>query len=488
MDKLLSESRHFFYMELSANADILKTNRLFKDELLANKEEVSLFSLVKKPDHTIVKNILKDCVLSPNKNFLLEMVFEPVASKQVMVVWEMCGKLHDKVVLIYVIGQQKEYDNEIWDYIENHKLTQQHYQSLFDQNADAVCSLDPLGNFIIGNKSVETTTGYSINELKGNNIHLLFHPKDRRVTTAAFENAVKGNMHNYEARMLTKQGKIRYCNITNLPIVLNNLVFGVYVIAKDVTNRVLAERKINRDRDLLKKVQDELYVLVNELTQINNDLRQFTYITSHNLRSPLANMISILDLVDRDTMDAGNLELFQMFHQTTRQIFDSVVDLMEILVLKDKGNVKKEPILIDQVFEEVKISISKKIEEAGGKIITNFPLNTVSFNKTYLESIFLNLLTNAVKYRSADRPLIISISTKEVPGYVVLTFADNGIGLDMNLYKDKIFGLYQRFHDNADSKGLGLFIVKSQVTAFSGKIKVHSEVDKGTSFIIYFRK
>jgi PAS domain S-box-containing protein len=488
MDKLLSESRHFFYLELSAGTDILKTNRLFKDELLTNKKESNLFAIVKKPDHTVVKNILNDCVLTPGKNFLLEMVFETAANKQVMVVWEMCGKFHGDLVIIHAIGQQKEYDNEIWDYIENHKLTQQHYQSLFDQNSDVVCSLDPLGNFISGNKSSETTTGYTINELKGNNIHLLFHPKDRAVTTAAFENAVKGTMQNYEARLVTKQGKIRFCNVTNLPIILNNLVFGVYVIAKDVTDRVLAERKIKRDGDLMKKVQGELHLLVEELTQVNNDLRQFTYITSHNLRSPLANMMSILDLVDRNSMGSGNLDLFQMFQQTTRQLFDAVVDLMEILVMKHKGSAASEPILVDQVFEEVKASISKKVEEAGGTIITSFPVNTVSFNRTYLESILLNLLTNAIKYRSPNRPLTINVSTSEEPGYVVLSFTDNGVGLDMKRYKDRIFGLYQRFHDNADSKGLGLYIVKSQVTAFGGKIEADSEVDKGTTFTIYFKK
>ena len=111
-----------------------------------------------------------------------------------------------------------------------------------------------------------------------------------------------------------------------------------------------------------------------------------------------------------------------------------------------------------------------------------------NINKAYLESIILNLLTNAIKYRDHSRKLKISISTKEKEDLTILTCEDNGIGIDIERNKDKIFGLYQRFHNYPDSKGLGLYLVKSQVETMGGTINVQSEVNKGTKFTLTFKK
>jgi signal transduction histidine kinase len=111
----------------------------------------------------------------------------------------------------------------------------------------------------------------------------------------------------------------------------------------------------------------------------------------------------------------------------------------------------------------------------------------VDFNRTYLESILLNLLTNAVKYSSPKRRPQVKVTTRKMQDGIKLYFSDNGLGIDLTRYKDRIFGLYQRFHDHADSKGLGLYIVNSQIRVMGGEIDVESEVDKGTTFIITFK-
>lgn len=112
---------------------------------------------------------------------------------------------------------------------------------------------------------------------------------------------------------------------------------------------------------------------------------------------------------------------------------------------------------------------------------------TIFTNKSYFESILLNLMTNSLKYKDEVRKLKIEISSKVKENKTIITFKDNGIGIDLERNKDKIFGLYQRFHDYADSKGLGLYLVKSQVESMGGTISVESEVDKGTSFKITFK-
>jgi signal transduction histidine kinase len=110
-----------------------------------------------------------------------------------------------------------------------------------------------------------------------------------------------------------------------------------------------------------------------------------------------------------------------------------------------------------------------------------------NINKSYLESIFLNLMTNSIKYRSATNQLKITITSKVINEELVISFKDNGIGIDMGRNKDKIFGLYQRFHNHPDSKGLGLYLVKSQVESMGGNISVESKLGKGTTFTLNFK-
>jgi signal transduction histidine kinase len=98
------------------------------------------------------------------------------------------------------------------------------------------------------------------------------------------------------------------------------------------------------------------------------------------------------------------------------------------------------------------------------------------------------LITNAFKYQSPERNLELKIFTKETKGFLQLYFSDNGLGINLQRHGDKIFGLYQRFHHHPDSKGLGLYIINSQVRALGGMIDVQSEEGVGTTFIVSFKK
>ncbi|HEX8357034.1 MAG TPA: HAMP domain-containing sensor histidine kinase, partial [Segetibacter sp.] len=132
-------------------------------------------------------------------------------------------------------------------------------------------------------------------------------------------------------------------------------------------------------------------------------------------------------------------------------------------------------------------SLSCDIEDSCCTINIKCEVVHVSANKTYLESIFLNLLNNAIKYRASERPLQIDIATHmNAAGEIILTVKDNGLGIDLDTHRNNVFGLYQRFHTNKNGIGLGLFIVKSQILSLGGTIEIDSEVDKGTTFTIAF--
>jgi signal transduction histidine kinase len=104
-----------------------------------------------------------------------------------------------------------------------------------------------------------------------------------------------------------------------------------------------------------------------------------------------------------------------------------------------------------------------------------------------MDSILMNLISNAIKYRHPDRAPRISIRTTRVDGEVCLSVRDNGLGMDLDSYGDKLFTLYGRFHSHVDGKGLGLYLVRTHVQAMGGRIEVESEPGKGTAFSVFLK-
>ena len=246
---------------------------------------------------------------------------------------------------------------------------------------------------------------------------------------------------------------------------------------------------IQRDVTEEKNQEKEKEQLITELTQNNKDLKQFSYITSHNLRAPMSNLTGLLNLIEDIEIEDPELnEIINGFSKSTHLLNETIEDLTKVMIIKDKTSIQNENISLKEIFENVFTQLSNQIE--SNKPILKLNLDSVSVvngNKAYLESILLNLLTNSLKYKSKERIPKISITAHQIDNFTKLTFKDNGIGIDLKRNKDKIFGLYQRFHDYPDSKGLGLYLVKSQVEAMKGTINIESKVNKGTTITLTFK-
>jgi PAS domain S-box-containing protein len=252
--------------------------------------------------------------------------------------------------------------------------------------------------------------------------------------------------------------------------------------AGEITNYVAVKE------DITQKIgeEKERKLLIEELTRNNKELKQFSYITSHNLRAPLTNLLAIDALIDRSKItNAETFDLVEMMHESIGKLNTTLNDLIKILVIKEQTNIQLQEIVFEEVFKETVRSIQSILNEV--EIQAEFSgLTNIRFNKTYLESIFLNLLTNSVKYAHPNRKPIIKIVTYALDDKLYLRFSDNGIGFNMENVKDRIFGLYQRFHSNSEGKGIGLYLVHSQITALGGNIEVYSEENVGTIFTICF--
>ncbi|MFL9831008.1 PAS domain-containing protein [Flavobacterium sp. ST-87] len=260
----------------------------------------------------------------------------------------------------------------------------------------------------------------------------------------------------------------------------------IYNAENEISNWVSIQRDVTEEKNQEKEKEQ----LIKELTQNNKDLKQFSYITSHNLRAPMSNLTGLLNLIEDINIEDSELkEIIEGFNKSTHLLNETIEDLTKVMIIKDNTVVQKESISLKEVFENVFNQVTTQIEIH--KPILKLDLEKVSIintNKAYLESILLNLLTNSLKYKSNDRILKITITARQTDDNTVeLNFKDNGIGIDLVKNKDKIFGLYQRFHDYPDSKGLGLYLVKSQVEAMKGTISITSEVDKGTTITLTFK-
>ena len=238
----------------------------------------------------------------------------------------------------------------------------------------------------------------------------------------------------------------------------------------------------------LKLAEIERIEMVNELLQRNKELEQFAYIVSHNLRAPVANIIGASNALNDRGLTAEEKAILDKGIRTSVMKIDEVIhDLNHVLEVKGKINETRELVNFSGLVDDIKASISQMIDKNDVEIKTDFPdINEYFTVKPYLYSIFLNLISNSVKYRRPDNHCVIEIMSHLLKNKIELVFSDNGMGIDLDKKGGQVFGLYKRFHTHIEGKGIGLFMVKTQVEALGGKISVKSEENVGTEFKIEF--
>jgi len=221
------------------------------------------------------------------------------------------------------------------------------------------------------------------------------------------------------------------------------------------------------------------------LSEQNKRLQNFAHIVSHNLRSHSGNLQFMVNIFDEDISTEDRHEIFGNIRSISESLTDTIDHLNEIVKIQTDINKELKPIDFATVFKTTQNALDTNIVETKAILCCDFSLcPTVNYVPAYLESIFLNLLTNALKYRHPDRSPKIICETYIAEGHTYLTFEDNGLGIDMDKYGDQVFGMYKTFHKNANSKGIGLFITRNQVEALGGTITVDSKVNVGTKFTL----
>lgn len=343
----------------------------------------------------------------------------------------------------------------------------------FEISEDLLCIAGYDGYFKLTNPAVSKLLGYSSEELLARPVNEFIYFEDREVTSIHREGLTKSiPLLNYENRYVAKNGEIVWLSWTSVPLDEEQLVFA---IAKNITHKKILERDRN--------------ALLSNLTKINQDLKQLTYTTSHDLRSPVNNLLSVFSLLDTSKIeDEETLEFISMLKSATESLKDSLNQYVDILVKKDLLTVNRTEVSLAETLLVVRQSLRSLIENANATIHVDFTeFENVQFSKAYMESIFLNLITNAIKYVKPRNFPVIHIYTRKVDGLKQLVFSDEGMGFNMEEVKDRIFGLNQTFHNHIDGKGIGLYLVHSQITSLGGSIALESKPNEGAKFILSFR-
>lgn len=261
-----------------------------------------------------------------------------------------------------------------------------------------------------------------------------------------------------------------------------------------------AQRTIREQSEKIQSLNDHLKIEVDNRTQElqktnqqliehNNQLEQFAFIAAHNLRAPLTRVLGLANLMQMDaTSEDDKKAALDKLVKSTLDLDQVVKDLNAILnIRRQTGNLTE--VDLNESLARTKRMLEKEIEETGTRIMSNFAeANKVYAIGPYVESILYNLISNSIKYRDPQRVPYVAIKTTYVDEFVCLAVMDNGLGIDLQKYQQNLFSLYKRFHLHVEGKGLGLYLVKTQIEALGGRVEVKSEPNEGTTFQVYFKR
>ena len=260
--------------------------------------------------------------------------------------------------------------------------------------------------------------------------------------------------------------------------------------ANELSNKLTAVNKELRSRTaLISKQKLQLEKFNQHLENKNRQLSSFAHIVSHNLRAPVSNLLILKDFYKENTDLNDKAMLFSKVEIVIDRLNETLNELIDSLKIQGNKDIIFDTVTFDTLFAKILAIFDIQILDSKAVVTANFcEAPTIEYPKLYLESILLNLLSNAIRYRAPNRIAQIHFRTEIKNNEIILIATDNGLGIDLKKYGHKIFGLNNTFHRHPDSKGVGLFMTKTQIEAVGGSVTVESEVDKGTTFKIILKK
>jgi PAS domain S-box-containing protein len=376
------------------------------------------------------------------------------------------------LALVRNITPQKKTENELL------KLS-----LIAEHTSNAVIITDAHGRIEWVNDAFTRITEYSLNEVIGKKPGPLLQGNETDLSVGSFmrEKIYAKEPFTVEILNYSKSGRKYWIHINAQPIFEpSGQVTKFFAIETDITERKDAEIKILEQNAKLTSITENLI-------RKNEQLEEFTQIVSHNLRSPIGNISALIEHLHSVEDEADRQDIINHLKNSTASIMLTLQELNEVLKIKYAGHIAKEVIELETVFEKVRGMLTTQINKINAEVIYDFTAAPkVLYRSIYVESIFLNLLSNALKYFSPERKPVITFKSWVESDQVILEVSDKGLGIDLEKFGHQVFKLRKTFHRHPESRGVGLFLIKNQIEAMGGTISIASDTKIGTTFTINF--
>lgn len=349
------------------------------------------------------------------------------------------------------------------------------YKILTDNVAAAVILHEANGTILWCSPFTEVLTGFPLSEIyrsKESFLKLNVQEEDREVVERSFKIVATGEPFQCRYRFYHKSGMALWLETRTVPIMDNTSnEYVALSITIDVTAHVMSQLQVE---------------------ERNKDLSEFTYMLSHDLKAPIITISGMLAILEEDEALKINpqlLEPLSYIRKATKRLQELVTGVLELAQISAAER-SLEPISLNDVLSEVLDDYRLQIDQSATKVTTIEELPIVLGNKTQLYQVFSNLIGNAIKFKKADRPLVISIGSDRASSRrkTSITISDNGRGITSEQI-DSIFKPFNRAgEDLIEGSGVGLASVKKLLEKLGGSIKVQSVLDTGTAFTIELRR
>tara|TARA_R110000868_G_scaffold190328_3_gene433971 strand:+ start:486 stop:1577 length:1092 start_codon:yes stop_codon:yes gene_type:complete len=337
--------------------------------------------------------------------------------------------------------------------------------------------LDEKLDFIDVNQSAIQAMNINREDFLGQNIVDVFPNLNTNNRIKAYEHVIA----NGESIMFNDIPYKTYNQTIKFNIKAFKIGEGIGISAQENTGLLKTNQTLENSRRNLQDIN-------NRLLRKNNELEELIYVLSHDLRAPLVNIQSLLNILEYDNaiLEEG-MEVFEKIKEVATHMDSKLKAINKVNAIKTEQADKKTEVDFSELLKRIEANHSQEIINSRAIIKADFSkCPAIFFDPIKLESILHNLISNAIKYKNPKRKPIIHIKTKMVKGKTVLTVKDNGLGFDDAINYNKIFGLFKRMHTHVDGLGVGLYIINSIVANHGGKIKVKSQINKGAEFKITF--
>ncbi len=354
--------------------------------------------------------------------------------------------------------------------------------SLISSLSEGILLQDPQGRLLLFNEAAERIWGRKLEKMQR-----LPDARDAAWKTVHEDGSVFLE-EEYPAFRCLQTGQALFNTIMGVYKQENELAW-ILVNSVPIFNGQAVEAVVSSFTDItdLKSKEEKIFDTLGAVVHQKNKLENFAHIVAHNLRAHAGNIYSLISIMEESKDEEEKQTFFVYIKKASTQLNQTIQDLNEILdSTRAEG---KKTIYIKDFVNLVLNNLIMDLQHKKVKLRINIPEEmSIEYSPAYLESILLNFITNSIKYKHPYRNPVITLTGYMEGKSPVLEISDNGIGIDLAKYGDKLFGMYKTFHGNKDAKGIGLYITKNQIEEMGGKVEVQSTLDEGTTFKIYLRR